>query len=164
MAGDQEGKSLVIEATPTIDTSAYSVGDQLGGVMTFSTVADDTVKSGAILSIAIIDKIGQNSAIDIIFFNKNPTITSVDNAALDISDAEMADKAIAVARIDTSEYVSLNTNSISTIYQVGILLQPKKHHLDNHDGKNFYAIMRCNGTPTYTSTTDLTVKIGILLD
>lgn len=140
--------------TPTIDTSAYASGDQLGSLMTIPNALLN-FGAGTLENITIIDKDKQNAALNILFFSAAPTITSVDNAALDISDTEMVSKCLGYVPIAAADYKSLNVNSVATIAQT----VAKPNLIATSD--SLYAIILSGGTPTYTSTSGLVVKFSI---
>lgn len=159
-----DGKAKLVEATPTIDTAIYASGDQLGSLMTFENAVDGSSETGVIMSVTIFDGAKQNAALDILFFNSEPTIISSDNAALDISDSEMASKFLGSISFSASDYKSLANNSHATIRTVGMFVQATNKNSVNPTGMRIYAILQSRGTPTYTSTSDLKIKVGMLQD
>lgn len=154
---DNEGKGRLVVATPVISTSAYAAGDQMGGVLTLTAAVDATSDTATLISVTVIDKAGQSSDLDVLFFNASPTVASSDNAALSISDAEMAQKFIGRVKISSTDYSTTAAGSDATKSGIGLFLQA---YLTN----NLYAIVQCQGSPTYTSTSDLVLKFGILQD
>jgi len=158
-----QGKSRVVSFTPTISTSAYAEADQVGDLQELSAVMD-CPSTGAILSVTIIDKDSQNSTLDVLFFSKEVTVASSDNDPLDVSDSELEEKYLGSVRVSSGDYRDLANNSVATIGQVGILLDSIKSIPDNRKALSIWAIVRSGGTPTYTSTSGLVVKVGILLD
>lgn len=157
MSGRVSANIFAVEVTPTIDTSAYAAGDQLGSLMTLSTGIADDAKNMTLLSVAIVDKAKQDAAIDILLFDESPTVSSSDNAALDISDAEMVDKCCGFVEVADSKYSDLNANSVAFVGNIGLNC---KYVTDG----TLYAIMNCQGTPTYTSTSDLVLRFTFLAD
>jgi hypothetical protein len=153
----------VIAVTPTLDTNVYASGDQLGGIQTITDayrtvyrpfdqpsqpLTGQTQLGGkAILqSITIIDGAKQSQPIDIMFFSSSPTLTSSDNAAIDISDAEMAAKCIGVVSVDTA-YVDLSNNSLVTYVNAGLVLKQDASATDH----NIYAVCIIRGAATYAA-------------
>jgi len=145
-----------VSVTPTIDTSAYSDGDHLGTLHTI-TIGSGWVGLATLVSVTVLDKAKQSSAMDIIFFNASPTIASSDNAALDFTDAE-AEKIIGHVSIAASDYVTLNSNTVAcTGLASAISLKSATEGV-------LYAILKSSGTPTYVGTTDLIVTYTFGLD
>ena len=147
MSGKVSGHFVSLSVTPTISTSAYAVDDQLGSVQTLSFGSADK-SLVTMLSISVLDKAKQGAPITIFFFNALPTITSSDNAALDISDAEM-DKCVGHKNITGNDYVTTQSNSIATVGLNSAI------SLRSSTANALYAVVKSNGTPTYASTSDL---------
>lgn len=140
-----------LTATPTISNGAiYASGDQLGGLQTLAA-ARKSGGSGTINSITIADKTqAQRAAIDIFFFDRSITVPG-DNAAINISDADMLFCLgwIAIAAGDyNTAFPGTPLNSIAVKRDVNIPFILS-------GSANLYAIAVVRGTPTYTSTTDL---------
>ena len=155
------GYSFAVEATPTLDTNAYAAGDHMGTLMTvdpsFSGIKDGDAY--VLQSITIVDKAKQDAAINVFFFDESPTLTSSDNAALDISDAEMADKCVGFVSIAAGDYADLNVNSVATVRNLGLNVKP----IDADASGPFYAILQSQGAPTYAAS-DLVVKFHFAAD
>lgn len=156
-----EGKSKIASATPTLDTNAYASGDRVGSVMEFTNAMDDSSGTGTIVSLTILDKAAQGSILTLLLFNDLPTIASADNAAIDISDAEMA-KCIGSIPVAAADYVTTASNSIATIRNVNLLVQAAKSS-SNSTGKSLYGVLRSGGSPTYAASS-LVVSLGIKQD
>ena len=147
--------SVVKTITATVGVSAaYSDGDQMGPVIVITDALRSSSGSGMIDSIVLLDKALQKSAIDVLFFNASPTLTSTDNNKLDIADSEMASKLIGRVSVPAASYVDLNANSDVTVKGIGL-------RVAGYLTANLYVVLQCKGTPTYGSATDLVLKIGI---
>jgi len=138
-----------VQVTPTISTTpAYTSGDVLGGLQTISNAARISGGSGTVSSILVLDKTqAQRAAIDIMFFDRSVTVAS-DNAAVAMSDADMAFclGILSIGPYNTA-FPGTPLNSISTLLNVGLRFVL--------NGTDLYAVAVVRGTPTYTSTTDL---------
>lgn len=144
-------------STPTISTSAYASGDAIGGLQSIGAVDGRTdSKSGIIQSITIADKAKQSAVIDIVFFNANPSATTVtDNGALTVADADLL-KVVGYAQV--TSYASFADNSVGCASNVAL-----PYNVNNNQGK-LYFIAVSRGTPTYAATTDIQISIGLLQD
>lgn len=149
--GALETQRRVITVTPTVDTAIYASGDQLGSLMTLSGALPGNPQ-GVIDSLTIVDKSSQKSVLNVLFFSASPTVTSSDNAALNISDSEMASKCLGYVPVAAADYKDLSASAVATIRNVGLNV--------SRSGDDLYAIILSGGTPTYTSTSDLVLKIG----
>ena len=157
-----DSKSKVVTMTPVVDTSIYASGDQLGSLVELTNAMDDSSGTGTIVSVAVLDKASQSSVLSVLIFKDKPVVTSSDNAALNISDAEMA-KCLGIVPVASADYVALSACSIATVRNVNLVVGATKSP-DNLGGKSLWAILRSGGTPTYTSTSDLVLSIGIKQD
>lgn len=156
----------MIAVTPTISTSpAYTSGDQLGGIMTLSNVVRQDSNTGIgsceLHSVTILDGGLQSAAIDLWFFSISPTVTSTDNAAFSMSDANLAAQCIGAISVGTS-YSASALNSVSTDGKnIGLCMNVP---FTNTANTNIFAIAVVRGTPTYVSTTDLQFQFSFYID
>lgn len=140
----------IIAVTPTLDTNAYANNDHMGTVMELSGGAPPT---GALLdSLVVVDKGGQSKGFTVLLFNAEPTVASVDNAALDIVDAQMATKFIGSLTVVTADYKTVSGSSFATFRSLGL-------EITGTDGA-FYAIMRADEAQTHAAA-DLVLKFGV---
>ena len=152
------GFTKIITVTPTIEAAAYVAGDLVGGKLSFSNVlrpianADHT---GLIQSIIITDLGTQSAALDLVLFDVDPTNTTfTENAAFDIDDTDLL-TILGVAAI--TDWKAFNDNSVGLALNMAM---PFNLGTNN----TLYGALISRGTPTYASTTDLTVRIGVLQD
>lgn len=152
-----DGKSTVVTVTPVVSLVAYADGDQMGVAMTLTNFLDASSDTVAVQTVSVLDKAKQKSSFDILFFDALPVVSSADNAPLDISDAEMAEKYVGKISILDTSYSDLAANSVGEANNLGLLLKGKLT-------QNIWCIIQCRGTPTYTSASDLVLKIGAFQD
>lgn len=163
-----------VEVTPTISTSAYTAGDQVGGVMTLTNVVRNDpntsvsgdrgtpTTSGAglgtatLTEITVLDKAGQNAAFEVWFFKSSPTITSVDNGAFNLTDANSFAACIGHVNVGAT-YSTSSSNSVSTTSNLN-------KSIFAASGSTIYAVAKTTGTPTYGSTSDLKFIFNFLVD
>lgn len=149
--------AIVIEkAITTSNAVAYDAADQIGTTLYIPKVMLDSKACALLKSITIIDKSKQKASIDILFFDDEPTNAVADNSAADISDAEMIDKCLGYVNVPAASYVDLSASSIATVKAVDFVL---KTNADS--SKGIWLVLVTRGTPTYTSTSDLMLKLGI---
>lgn len=148
----------VISFTPTLDTNAYATGDRMGSITEVTDFWRNVGGVNILKSIAILDTAKQKVAFDIFFFNSQPTVASADNAAIDISDAEMA-KCIGHVSIATTDYCTdLAANSFATKSDINLVL--KGAAPTTGAVKHLYAVLVSRGAPTYTASA-LTIQLGV---
>lgn len=143
------GKSIAV--TPTITAGAYSAKDAVGGMMTFANAVRASGGHGVINSVTIVDKDSENAQLELWLFNADPSGVA-DNAPMDFADSDMA-KLVGVIPISTADYYTLLDNGAACVR--GALLQ------FDCAVTSLFGQLKCVGTPTYTSTSDLTVILGI---
>ena len=145
-------KSKHITATPTIDAAIYGSGDRLGSIITLTDAVDSSSDGAVLKTLIIVDSAVQSLGIDVLFFNALPTIGSADNAALSLTDAEMASKFIGRVVVVAADYTALALNSVAVKNQIEALMIPAL------GSRDLYCVLQARGTPTYGATTALTVK------
>ena len=157
--GKMSGYSVAVEVTPTLDTNAHAADDQLTGVMTIATGLNESQGSDAyvIQSITITDAAKQSAEIVIFFFDESPTVASSKNAALDITDAEMADKCLGYVTV--SSYEDLSASSVGCKLNVGLQLKIKTGAANG----DVYAVAKINGAATYAASS-LVFKFHLAAD
>lgn len=143
-----------VTVTPVVSTApAYTAGDAVGGLMTF-TGALPLDGDGELSGVMITDLDKQGADLDLILFSSNPTGTTVtDNSALDVADADIG-KIVGVVNI-TSDSL-LNDNSVTYVNNQSVYLKDARTRTGI-----LYGVLVARGTPTYTSTSALTVTIYV---
>ena len=148
-------KTAVIEVAPTVDTNAYASGDLIGGKLTLSNATAYTVYSGIISNVVIIDKDKEALDIDVVFFDTNPTATTfTDNAAFTPNDTDLLN---IICTVSITTDVAFADNGMSYANNVNC---PFKTPGTN----TIYAALVARGAGTYTSSSDLLLRVGILQD
>lgn len=144
----------LIRVTPTISTGAYTANDQVGGIQTLTDAcADGAVKLN---SLCIIDKDSEAAAgMTLHFFSSLPTVVSVDNGALDISDAEIASKCIGVLSVPSSSFVAVGGCKVATVKDINLDLFSTHSDTEGNKTGNIYVVVSSVDTPTFTATSDL---------
>lgn len=152
MSGKVSGHYKVITVTPTVSTSpAYTANDQVGGIQTITLPYEGGNRLATLLSVSLVDKAAQNAALTIFFFTELPTVASSDNAAFDLTDANMLKYAFHV-NITASDYATSSSNSAACL---GMSTVAKCALATGNAATALYAVVKTTGTPTYASTTDL---------
>ena len=157
---DSRVLSVRVTATPTVSTSpAYSANDQVGGIMTFSGCARANGLSGVIVGGALIDKGKQSADLDLWLFRESPTLAGSDNAAFDLTDANLV-TAEPVGYLRFATYKTTSSNGIARC-DVGDL---PLGFVCASDDTALYGVFVTRGTPTYASTSDLVLSLFIIHD
>lgn len=165
-----------VSITPIISTPAYAAGDQLGAIMELTNVIRQDRQSGGmsaasatgegyseLAGITILDADKQDSIFDIWFFNTSPTVTSVDNGAFSMSDANQKLQCIGTVICTTSNggYSDAALNSTGEWSNINKILRvPQTASVPT----SVFAIAIARGTPTYTTTTALQFQFHFYVD
>lgn len=145
----------IIDQTPTISNGVqYTEEDAVGGRLEFADAGFDN--SGgqriAYLDEVIITDLGkQNAILDLFLFDQAFTATA-DNSALDIADADLPN---CLGVVTVSTYYDLNDNSVGVVRGLNMPVML-------NGSETLYGQLKTRETPTYTSTSDLTVRIKVL--
>lgn len=148
------GDIKLIRVIPIISAAAYSTGHRLGATMTLLKAAPDDGFGLIIQSVMIADKDKQNAAIDLVFYNVSPTITSADRTTMNITDANLHGNVCGGAQITT--YMDMSGNSYGFGNVLGAVAQAAAGGVDVY----CQAIIRASAT--YTTTTALEFTFGVI--
>lgn len=147
----------------TTSAAAYTAGDQVGTLQTLTGASDRKGQALAIESIQVVDTAQQKSELLLLFFGKAPTITSVDNGALNITDAQLQECLLGVVKVFAAEYYDVAGVSIANVQYPSLQLESRDEKSGTRLGQEIYMLVVTNGTPTYgLSSTALTVHVGVV--
>ena len=143
-------RSVVV--TPAVSTTpAYTAGDNVGGKLTIPVVG--LTSEGTIAWIVLTDKGKQNAAMQLIIFFTDPSNTTfTDNGALTVHDLDLVKIGVVVA-IAAADYVSLVDSSVAA--------KEVKLPFAVPSGGTLYGALVTSLTPTYTSVSDLQLRLNI---
>jgi hypothetical protein len=146
-------RQVRLVAFPTVSTTpAYTAKDAVGGKLTFANAARSTGGSITIQSVIVADKSQQQPSLELVLFDRDFTASS-DNAAFDPADTDLT---YIVGVIPVSNWFDFNDNSVATRH--GLQVAAKL------EGTDLYGQLVTRSTPTFVSTTDITVALDIIQD
>jgi len=151
---DPRLKVVRLSATPTISTTAYAAKDAVGGLMTFSNAVRASGGVGRIEAVQIADKDAELAPLDLVLFDRSITAPT-DNATFDPTDTEIG-YCVAVVPIGGGHYADFNVNAVAHVGPIGVEFVA--------NGTDLFGVLVSRGTPTYTSTSDLTVTLTVIQD
>jgi len=144
-----------ITQTPTVTAGAYSVGDNVGGLLTFANAALVSGKGGVIKNILIIDDAGQDAELELWLFDTTFTPGN-DNDAWAPTEAELHTLITVISTEDSAQgWIAGGTPSICGI-------EVARRY--DCTGTSLFGRLVTRGTPTYIATDDITVRIMLLQD
>jgi hypothetical protein len=140
------GVTTEVCVTPIVTAGTYSAGTVGGGMIALPN-AFLTANAGVLQSVRLTSKSAQTAEFDIVFFSALPSTVFTDYAAPAIvaADALLAQPPIKL----TNNYSGLGTD---TIYGADAIGRPI-----NEVGSSAYAVITTTGTPTFASTSDITL-------
>ena len=151
---DPRTATTLIAQTPTVSNgSIYAAKDAVGGVMTFANAARVSGEGGLLESVTIVDKGQQLATLDLVLFSA--TVSATDNAAFDPNDSDLAN-CVGVIPISGGDWADFNDNSVATRAGIGLAYVCAATSL--------FGVLVARSTPTYTSTSDIIVTIGVVPD
>ena len=158
--GNLGGYTATAAPTITVSTSpAYSAGDLVGGKLTLASILRTSGGTGLLQSLLLRDTSNQKAALELIIFDSDPSSTTfTDNAALSINAADVS-KIIRRISIAASDYVTIGSIAVADVGPVSKVLKAAS-------GVDLYAclVAATGSTPTYASTSALSLTIGVLQD
>ena len=137
-----------IVVTPTITAGAYSANDAVGGKLTFTGALGKQNWGAVNIACVITDKGKQDAALALVLFGADFTPIA-DNAAFDPSDADLIK---IIGYISISTYLSWVDNSMA----IGVATIPM---VSGSASGTIYGQLYTTDTPTYTSASDLQVRL-----
>ena len=152
------GLTAVVSVTPTITAGAYHANDVIGGAEKLAAAVRKPVYTAILNSLVVTDRANQKALLDIWLFSILPTGTYTDNGAPTVSAADFA-KLIGHVQIAVTDYTSIDSKAVACLRGLGLALQGA-----GAGSKDLYAVITTTGTPTYSSTSDLTLQFGFVQD
>lgn len=154
--GNMGGFTTVNKQQPTISTSAYSSGFNVGGILTLGTAFRGNGGTAILESLTISDKSAQAAPFTILLFDAALTGTATDHSAYTVNASDVP-KMVGQVVVANSDYTTTSTAAVAVKSGLGIALQ------NNESTKNLYAVIVTTGTPTYAALA-LNFAFGFLQD
>jgi hypothetical protein len=165
LVGTVQGLAASVSVTPVVTaSSAYTAGNQVGGLLTFNGALNQ-LGQAILQSVTISTKSVQTTGFKLYVFTANPTNTTW---------ADKTTPSIAAADLPAlAGYVTLSTSDSGlgtmSVYELdGIAKAIANADLNTSQvtqtssGEPLYGILVTTGTPTFASTSDLTVTVSTL--
>lgn len=138
------------QVTPVVTAGAYSANDVIGGLLTFKGL-----RGGTLQGVTITDKAAQSVDYLLVLFDEAPT-NIVDNATFDIADADLSK---IIRRLDLTAASHRQAFTDNAIYSRDSLDIPIRAQC-----AALTAFLITLGTPTYATTSDITVVLQVDTD
>jgi hypothetical protein len=152
-----------MQVTPTMQATAYSSGNVMGGIQTITT-QDEAKLSDILQSVVVYDASAQSSQLDIFIFSALPAATYTDGTAFAPSNADMLN-CIGVVNVAAADYVAAGTGKSIAAGKneamIGRVVKPSNATTQtNNSGAatSLYAVAVSRGTPTYAAGLSLSFR------
>lgn len=145
----------------TVEAAAFADGDMLHtGVIELTNILQKEKHSGAIVGVAVTDLSAQSAALSLEFFSRTVAGTFTINGKPDITDADLP-YFIGRVNVAATDYKPFNDSSAASVAcNVPVMSSSSTAEAS----RNLFMIAVCRGTPTYVSTSDLSVTIFVEQD
>lgn len=146
----------VVSVTPTITASSYTANYVVGGLLTFASAVRLSAGAGVINSVVITDKANQHVQLDLWLFEGDPSSgsTLADHGAFTISSAGLIKS---LGFVSVTSYCQPGTGGC-----VGLATPDLR--VKAASGTSLYGVLLTRGTPTFASTSDITVRLVVSQD
>lgn len=151
-----------ITVTPTVSTSpAYTSGDQIGGVQTYSSAGLFNGQRIRITGALCTNRDTDSPIIELWLFRVSPTMANADNGAFDLTDSNL-ETAEFVGVIVFSDWYNTSAGQACQGANKGVALSeaPIDFTLGSST-TSFYAVGCVRSTPTQAGTTDLIFSLFV---
>jgi len=157
-----QARQVRVTATPTIATSGYVDNDQIGGLQTYTNAALASGRPGLIVGATLTSRtVTALNALELWIFEASPTLAGSDNAAFDLSDANLeAARPTAVIDFLAADY----RNTVSGVWCLGSIKGGKVSEPFVTSGSaNLFGVLVATAAPAaqYGGTTDIVVALEI---
>lgn len=157
------GKTLSLPVEVLTSSTAYSTGDNIGGIIKLPDVVLSKGGTAILKSIVVKDDADQKKDLTFLFFNENPSngSTIVDNTIFAWGNAAFPKEIakIKVAAADYDSYGSSPSKAIADIDNLAKVIQTNKNTT------SIWMVIIAVGTPTYTASNScLSIRLGFLQD
>ncbi len=158
----QAGRTKFVAASPVADTSIYASGDLIGGKLTFTNAVRTAAPTGYVVSITITDLAAQSADLDLVLFSSDPTATTfTDQSAFDVADADIS-KVLGVVSFASGSRYAWVDNGVK--HTASLLIPVKGETSAGLPSSTIYGALVSRGTPTFASSSDVTVTLAISQD
>jgi hypothetical protein len=149
------GGTSQVQVVPTVSTSAYTAGNVVGGLLTFTNAVAGTVLSGVLTSVAVTVRGTQTAGFKLYLFSASPAGTFTDRTAPAIAsaDAPLLLDVVTLGAADSGLGANVTTYNTDAISRSLVLA-----------GTSLFGVLITTGTPTFGTTTAVAVTVSILRD
>lgn len=152
------GNCHMPELVPAISTGAYTAGDCVGTIMAVPVTQYGTT---VLKNVVVTDADNEKANLTLLFFKRSPAGTYTDNGAFPLSAGDLS-LIVGKVNIVSGDYETIASRAVADV-DCSIVLKAEGNE-SPPTSQNIYVGVLTTGTPTYTTTTDLGVKLGLMMD
>lgn len=148
------GQTSVVSVAPTVTAGAYTAGNVVGGLLTFANVFGPAF-TGRLMDILVKAKTVQTTTYKLYLFNQlpaNSTWTDKAAPAINALDLPFLQGVFTSGASDSG----LGTETSNQLDNINALVRS--------NNQNLWGILVCVATPTYGSTSDVSVELRLVKD
>jgi hypothetical protein len=160
--GEVGGNTAVLQPSLTVSTTAYAVGDVIGGKITLTNAMRKSNGTGVLHSLTVIDDDNNSPGFHMLLFSQDLTGTYTDNVVPSLNAADNA-KFIGHVTVAASDYVSIGTGA-GTTQSIATKRGLSLPVAATNDTKNLFALLIATTTPAFATSSDLIIRVGLLRD
>ena len=157
--GQTGGFNIVVPNAPTVQASAYSASNAIGGLQTVAAFRTTAQPSGILNYVQVISHGGSTQGITIYGWSKTPTGTCTDKAAFV---PQQADEPYALPGFPVVLTPAVTQGT--TVSRASQSIVTSVNNQDTSPAVNLYFCAVVNGSVTPGSTTDLTFAYALVQD
>lgn len=153
-----------VAVAPTVDTSAYTAGDVVGG-LTRVPRALYPARRGRLQSVVVREAGTNGAALTLLLFDSAPTGIADDQAALALTAEDLA-RLVACVSVATGDYVTVGGQRVATVRPEVAVEGYAGDGSALHDSTvgDLWLVVAAVGTPTYPAADALTILLGFEAD
>lgn len=152
------GTTSIVRLQPTVATLPYAQYYVMDTAKTIGGALRINGGTGTLASVFVQDTSGQKPAFDILIFCKAPVGLYTDQIAFVIAPGDVG-LHIATISVTQASYITDSLNSYSSVSL------PCGLPVGNYEATtNLYALFVCQGTPTFGTSSDLTISFSLYCD
>jgi hypothetical protein len=145
-----------------VTAGAYTANDSVGGLLKFSNALCPESGGGVINSVMVTDKAGNQVQYGLVLYQSLPSGTFTNDAGVDPADADLLLQLppITIMSSDCRAYTDNGVCALTGLDSSVYSITPSSSSVAG----TFYGVLITDGTPTYASTSDVNVIIGVKCD
>lgn len=147
--------------SPTVDTSAYTAGDVIGGLIRVPRALHPT-RRGRLQSVVVREAGTNGSDLTVLLFKEAPTGIAADQAALTLTAADLA-RLVACVSVATADYKTVGGQRVATVKpEVPVEgYAGDGSQLNDATVGDLWVVIAAVGTPTYAAADALSLLLGV---